>query len=232
MIAGEGADFSFDQVSDFDGHIAREIRGYDLLDTIATGLADAVIDDGTTVYDIGSSTGRFLIRLATMLDEEDDSTRKRNVRFIGFEPCEHLADSVETIPPNVEIVKSSVTPETSFENASLISSIFTMQFLPIHQREAIIKNIYEGLNDGGAFIWAEKVHASDARIEHLLTGLHNDFKREGSSAQDIMDKEKRLRAIMRPLDEHANRSMLEAVGFEKSEVFWRVNNFMAILALK
>jgi tRNA (cmo5U34)-methyltransferase len=232
MAQGEGVAFSFSAIDNFDVHIPREIRGYDILDRIVCGIADALIEDGTNVYDIGCSTGRFINKLATDLDNEADVSRKRIVTFIGFEPNGNFTSKFIPANDSVHIRKEKVTPATKFENASLITSIFTLQFVPTHERQGIIKQIYEGLNRNGAFIWAEKVLASDPKIETLLTAQHIDFKREGSSAEDILDKDRRLRAIMRPLGTAANYKMLVDAGFTRQETFWRVNNFMAILAIK
>lgn len=162
---GEGQAFSFSAIQNFDAHIAREIRGYETLDSIVCGLADALIEDCTNVYDIGCSTGRLINKLAVALDNETDLSRRREVGIIGFEPNENLTSEFAPANDMVQLRKERVTPETQFENASLILSLFTLQFVPTHQRPAILEHIYEGLNDNGAFIWAEKVHASDPKIE-------------------------------------------------------------------
>ena len=232
MGTGEGGSFSFNQVGDFDAHIAREIRGYETLDAIVGSMADVFLEDGTNMYDIGCSTGRFMNNLARKFHAESDVSRQRSVRFVGYEPSENLTKDFVPASEDVELRKERVDKNTTFENASLISSLFTLQFMPTHLRPQIIENIYKGLNPNGAFIWAEKVHASDAKLENVLNTQHQAFKREGSSADDILDKDLRLRGIMRPLTEEANRNMLANAGFTRFETFWRVNNFMATIALK
>jgi len=232
MSRGEGEQFSFSSIENFDEHIAREIKGYDILDDIVRGVAESTIEDGSNVYDIGCSTGRLINSLAVTLDAEPDLSRRKRVSFIGIESNENMTSQFTPASDMVQIRKERVTDKTTFENASLIASIFTLQFLPVHQRPAILKNIHDGLNPNGVFVWAEKVHASDTRIEAMLNTKHMEFKLQGSSAEDILDKDQRLRSVMRPLDLATNQRMLEDAGFSRYEVFWRVNNFLGMMAIK
>lgn len=229
--SGEGVSFSFSNIMNFDQHIAREIRGYDILDNIITGFADSLIEDSTNVYDIGCSTGRLIHRLATSLENETDESRRRTVQFIGFEPNRNLVNN-SLLGSKVRIIQEKVTRQTTFDNASVIFSIFTLQFIPVNERQRVLRQVYKGLNMNGAFIWAEKVYSSDPQIESLITKQHLAFKREGSSAEDILNKDQRLQAIMRPLQLSRDIQMLKRAGFERYEIFWRVNNFMALVAIK
>jgi len=225
-------EFSFTTIRDFDIHIAQEIRGYETLFTIVTEMADTVIATGTNAYDIGCSTGRFLVTLSERLAAETDKFRRRYVRFIGIEPNDNFAASHRDTPDSVTFVQERVTASTRFENASLISSIFTLQFIPIQERQAVIQNIYRGLNPGGVLLLAEKVYSTDPEIDRLLNNSHLDFKREFTDSERIFSKDAQLRSIMRPLTLQDNVSLLENAGFDRHECFWRVNNFVALIAVK
>jgi tRNA (cmo5U34)-methyltransferase len=230
--SGTGMEFSFSTVKDFDSHIAQEIRGYKLLDKILVGLADAVIETESNVYDIGCSTGRLINTLASGIAAETDDSRKRKVEFIGIDPNQNFARNFAPANDSVRFRRDRVTSATKFHNASLITSVFTLQFVPIRERRGIVRNIYAGLNASGAFVLAEKVYAGDSTIERLINDRHIEFKRQVSSAEHILDKDRRLRAIMRPLTLADNLDMLESAGFSKYECFWRINNFAAIIAVK
>jgi tRNA (cmo5U34)-methyltransferase len=224
--------FSFTTIQDFDVHIAQEIRGYETLFKIATGIADTVITTGTNVYDIGCSTGRFLITLAEKIAAETDPFRHRYVRFIGIEPNDNFADCHRDTPESITFMHEWVTGCTRFENASLISCIFTLQFIPIQERQAVIQNVYNGLNPGGVLLLAEKVCSADPEIDRLINDCHLDFKREATDPAQILEKDVQLRSIMRPLTFQDNISLLENAGFNRYECFWRVNNFVALIAMK
>jgi tRNA (cmo5U34)-methyltransferase len=224
--------FSFSTITDFDRHIDREIRGYDLLFSMVTGLADSIIEGGSTVYDIGCSTGRLINMLATAFAAERDEARQRDVTFVGYEPNWNFAQGFVPATHAVRFRHEPVTVDTRFPGASLITSLFTLQFTSVRDRPRILRNVYRGLHAGGALILAEKVYAGDAAIERLINDRHIDFKSEGSSAEAILSKDRRLRAIMRPLTLDANYRMLQKAGFTRYESFWRVNNFVAVLAVK
>ena len=76
-----------------------------------------------------------------------------------------------------------------FENCSLITSLFTLQFMPYSCREEVINNIYDGLNEGGAFIFGEKIDTSHSRIENMLRTVYYEFKSKSFDYEDIMQKE-------------------------------------------
>lgn len=227
----EGKDFSFTTIENFDAHISSQIRGYMELDAIVKGVADFALEDGTNVYDIGCSTGRFIRTLADNLDAETDPARKKNVQFFGIEPNSNIRKDFET-RDNVHLITDGVRTDTSFNNASLITSIFTIQFMPAHSRLPVLQNIYNGLNPNGIFVLAEKVFSDDAQIERMLNTIHLNFKRDTMLPDDIMDKENRLTAVMRPYPLTKNLKMLREVGFTQIDTFWRVNNFVGIIAIK
>ena len=121
-----------------------------------------------------------------------------------------------------------------FENCSLITSIFTLQFMPPRHRQEVIRRIYEGLNTGGAFIFGEKTVCQDPRLQNMMTFNYYDYKRKNFDTEDIMDKEKTLRHMMKPntWDEIVN-NLIEA-GFwgDKIQPFWRNHTFVGAIAIK
>ena len=68
---------------------------------------------------------------------------------------------------------------------------------PRHRQE-VIRQIYEGLNTGGGFIFAEKTVCQDPRLQNMMTFNYYDYKRQNFDTEDIMDKEKTLRHMMKP----------------------------------
>jgi tRNA (cmo5U34)-methyltransferase len=65
-----------------------------------------------------------------------------------------------------------------------------------------------------------------------MTFQHYDFKRENFEAVDILEKEKSLRSIMKPLTIQENFEFLENAGFKVFDVFFQNFNFVSILAIK
>ena len=121
-----------------------------------------------------------------------------------------------------------------FDNCNLVTSIFTLQFIPEKERTSIIKQIYDGLNSGGAFIFAEKTIAEHAKIQEIRTFTYYDYKREHFSSDDILDKEKQLRHMMKlnTRKELMNKCATAGFEFNKIESFWQNHSFTAFIAIK
>ena len=113
-----------------------------------------------------------------------------------------------------------------------VTSIFTLQFMPKRDREDVIENIYHGLNSGGAYIFAEKTICENATFQDMLTFNYYDYKRKSFSTEDIMDKEKTLRHMMKPNTWQEIQSMIYDAGFEDVQPFWRNHMFVGAIAIK
>ena len=119
-----------------------------------------------------------------------------------------------------------------YENCSLITSIFTLQFIPKSKRKDLLKNIYDGLNCGGAYIFAEKTMCENALVQDMITFNYYDYKRKSFTTEDIMDKERTLRHMMKPNTWKEIEGMLTEVGFNVIQPFWRNHAFVGALAVK
>ena len=50
--------------------------------------------------------------------------------------------------------------------------------MPRKDRFNVLQNIYNGLNHGGAFIFAEKTVCEDSRLQEMITFNFYDYKRK------------------------------------------------------
>jgi len=104
--------------------------------------------------------------------------------------------------------------------------------MPHRDREKVIKNIYEGLNRGGAFIFAEKTICENPKLQDMLTFNYYDFKRKTFSTEDIMDKERTLRHMLKPNTWAEIQDMITEAGFSNLQPFWRNHMFVGAIAIK
>ena len=149
--------------------------------------------------------------------------------------------SIKTVKPrifaqvankaNVNFEKKDVRNYT-FENCSLVTSIFTLQFMPRKDRFDVLQNIYNGLNHGGAFIFAEKTVCEDSRLQEMITFNFYDYKRKHFEASDILEKEKTLRNMLKPNTWKELEGMLQCAGFKTAQPFWRNHMFVGAIAIK
>jgi tRNA (cmo5U34)-methyltransferase len=216
--------FSFDTVDNFDKHIAKQILEYNELDSLIKDISINFLADDTNVYDLGCSTGRLIRELAELYKD-------KKVIYYGLEnnqnfSKEHISNE------NVRYLKQDLRENYNFNNASIILSIFTLQFIGENNRLNLLKNIYNGLNRGGAFILSEKIYSSTSRIHKILEMRNWDIKKKSYTDKEVLQDEKDLRDIMKPLTLEDNINDLYAVGFREVELIWRFNNFIGILCIK
>jgi len=223
--------FTFAQRSEgFDTHIDLSIRGYSNLIDDVLKLSEYFVEDDTHVIDIGCSTGKML---RSMISQNFFAKRavytgiELEKKFVDGWKLEMIAD----FTPNLYLLNEDVR-DFNFDNCSFVSSIFTLMFMPPHQRELVIKNVYNGLNSGGAFVFSEKTMADSAKIQDIRTFTYYDYKRTNFTTDDIMDKEKTLRSMAKPNTRDELLNMCKAAGFSKIESFWQNHAFVGFLAIK
>jgi tRNA (cmo5U34)-methyltransferase len=210
--------FSFDTITDFDDHIAKSIPNYHLLNDSVRDLATFYAKEDFSIVDLGCSTGKLL-------------------ESIPFEGTKLGIDiSGNLLPQSHDEVQYVQKDLRSFKNLgktpSLVISLFTLQFLPLADRPNILSLVYDELAEGGAFIWAEKVHEESGELERVMNSAYYDFKRLHFSASEIMKKERDLRPIMQTNTSMRNYIMAENAGFTVGTMFWKFYNFEAWLFIK
>ena len=87
--------------------------------------------------------------------------------------------------------------------------LYTLQFLKPKSRQLFINKIYNSLNWGGALILYEKIRGPDARFQDMLNFLYFDFKDNGLTPIEILNKENSLRSVMKPYTIEANIDFLK-----------------------
>jgi tRNA (cmo5U34)-methyltransferase len=209
--------FSFDTIDDFDDHIAQSIPNYHTLSEAICNLSTYFMMEDTQVIDLGCSTGKLLERLPHL------------GKKIGIDIADNLLPQShgETL-----YVRKDLRALNNLGKSSLILSIFTLQFIPYEDRPHILSTIYESLVEGGAFIWAEKVREESGELEQVLHGAHYDFKRKAFSAEQILNKERDLRPIMKVNSSTRNQILAENAGFTVGTMFWKFFNFEAWVYIK
>ena len=229
-------DFTFAHREEgFDNHIEMSIRGYSNLHDDVVSLSRYFVDNESSVYDIGSSTGKTILAMA-----EQNYSFAPYCHYIGVEIADGFEDAmnnrvleVENKFPgtSVRYLKEDIR-DTIIKNASLVTSLFTLQFMPRNARAEVIDRIYEGLNEGGAFIFGEKTVATDARIQDMMTFTYYDYKRKSFSEADIMGKEVTLRNMLKPNTWEELEQMIYDAGFKSVQPFWQNFMFVGAIAVK
>jgi len=212
----------------FDNHIEKSVRGYNNLWGDVLSLSKYFVEDYTKVVDLGCSTGKLLKAMI-----EQNRYHIPQAQYVGIEIEEDFFKDFkkdEEEYGHLQYFKGDVR-EYDFQNCSLVTSIFTLQFMPPKDREDTIKRIHKGLNQGGAFVFSEKTFSCDPRIQDMMTFMYYDYKRKNFSDTEILDKEVQLRHMMKPNTKSELFKMCIDAGFEL-HTFWQNFNFVGVIAIK
>lgn len=212
----------------FDNHINQSIRHYGDLWNDVLSMSQYFVEDYTNVVDIGCSTGKLLKAMIAQ------NTFAPQANYIGVEVEPDFFDVLDEDEKNISNLHYAKGDIRSFgfNNCSLVTSIFTLQFMPQRDRQLVIDCIFNGLQKGGAFIFAEKTVAESPRIHEIRTFTYYDFKRESFTTDDIMDKERTLRHMMKPNTRSELIDMVTNAGFEHVDSFWQNHAFTGFIAIK
>jgi tRNA (cmo5U34)-methyltransferase len=229
-IKAENANWKFsgDTVKNFEEHIKRSVPYYEDGHKLIESVSDFFIKDDSTVYELGSSTGKLIYTLAKRHQHRKDAF------FYGIEieedMIEHAKKSYQN--SNLEFLHDDIN-FFDLKRSDFIISYYTVQFIHPKHRQLLIDKIYNSLEWGGAFVMFEKVRANDARFQDIITTLYMDYKLEnGYSADEIVAKQRSLKGVLEPFSSNANVDMLKRAGFEDILTIFKYLNFEGILAIK
>lgn len=230
------ADFTFAHREEgFDEHIDKSIRGYEHLLEDVVSLSRYFVENDTNVYDLGCSTGKMTQRLIEANYDHCTDANWYGIEIAdGFqEDLKKRKKSIHKFDPNCWVYfEHQDIVDTDIFNASFVTSIFTLQFMSKRHRQQVIQGIYHGLNEGGAFVFAEKTICENAKFQDMLTFNYYDYKRKSFDTEDIMNKERVLRHMMKPNTWNEITDMIYSAGFNDVQPFWRNHMFVGAIAVK
>ena len=224
------SDFTFAHRQEgFDNHIDKSIRGYSTLHDDIVKMSKYFVEDHTNVVDIGCSTGKTLAAM-----QKQNESFAPEAYYQGIDYADGFADAMHSRMeecPDLDLRQGDVR-DFGFHNCSMVTSIFTLQFMSHKDRQMVLDSIYDGLNPGGAFVFAEKTYSCSPKVQDMLTFMFYDHKRESFSPEDIMDKEQTLRNMLKPNTWSELNTMLSKAGFESVQTFWQNHLFVGAIAIK
>jgi tRNA (cmo5U34)-methyltransferase len=220
--------FSGDVAENFDRHVSRSVPLYHEGHELIANISDYFVHDDSVCYELGCSTGA----LTTKLAERHKS--KANARFIGIDREEDMIAVAKGTSQDekVEFICDDIL-QYEMGKADLVVAYYTIQFVRPKQRQILFDRIYEALNWGGAFLLFEKVRASDARFQDIMTGLYSDYKIEkGYSSEEILGKTRSLKGILEPFSTEGNLDLMKRAGFVDIMSVMKYVCFEGFLAIK
>lgn len=219
--------WSFDEeevVNEFDTHVRQSVPLYNTFHEMVKNISRYAIQSDSKVVDVGCSTGHLLKDL-------QETNNKSNVEFIGLDTSTQMIEFCNRNSKARFINTNAI--DFDFTNSSFVTSVLCLQFCTKEHRKLIVESIYKGLKEDGMFIIVEKIKSQIVDIHDMYNDLYYDFKRQqGLTDKEIIDKNVSLRGIMKPMTMEENLTLLKEVGFKKTDIFFKYNNFVGIMAIK
>lgn len=236
-VPGEKWEFNEDVAKKFDDMLGRSIPHYQQMRELVFDLGKRFIREDSWVVDLGASRGE-----SSSMFIECENLKANYLLTEISEPMIAQARERFYHLPNVHVahydlrktaaeIHTELFPDTL--KTTLAMSILTMIFVPVNFRASIVRGIYKGLEDGGAFFMVEKVLGNTASMQELLVDAYHEYKhKNGYSWEAIERKRAALEGVQVPLTHEANIDLLRNAGFTVVETFWRSLNFVGYLAIK
>ena len=215
----------------FDDMVNRSVPFYEEIQRMIGELAADHCVNGGAIYDLGCSTGTTLLQL--------DQTVPGHVPFIGIDDSPEMLDKCRQklidlqLERNFELRVSDLNYNVQINNASVVVLCLTLQFVRPLNRAKLLKEIFDGLNPGGALILVEKILAEDNNFNRDFIKYYYDLKRRHHYSElEISQKREALENVLIPYKSSENITLLRDSGFQHCEVFFKWYNFTGIIAKK
>jgi len=234
--AARTTDFEFNTevAKVFDDMLVRSVPFYAEQQFMIKELGKKFAVPETNFYDLGCSTATTLVNLCR---ETTAFTR-----LIGYDNSIPMLDRARLkikengLEDRIEVRHGDLNGDLSqlgFENASVVTLCWTLQFVRPLQRDNLIKWIYQGLVEDGALVVTEKVLTNSTHMNRFFIDFYYAFKRRnGYSEQEISRKREALENILIPYRIDENLEMFRRNGFEIVETFFQWYNFAGFLCVK
>ncbi|PAF42615.1 carboxy-S-adenosyl-L-methionine synthase CmoA [Helicobacter sp. 11S03491-1] len=223
--------FEFDEgvASVFDDMALRSIPYYCESLKLSVDFALNALGEQGIVYDLGCSTGSFLIELAQKI-------KGMQIDLIGVDSSKAMIEraklKAKTYGKEIEFICKDFL-DIDIHNACVVVTNYTMQFVRPMQRHILAHKIFEGLCEGGILIMSEKMTSQDKVLDRQMIDRYYLYKKEqGYTQNEINTKREALENVLIPYTLEENFKMLKEVGFQSVEVLFKWVNFATLIARK
>lgn len=214
----------------FDDMISRSVPLYRETITCAAQWTYDYYQPNTHIVDIGCSTGTFFDLVGRLLAP--------SVSFIGIDSAKPMLDrAVQKLAKLSEVHQLTLwhknALDCSFDNSSVVVMNYTLQFLPVSDRAALLQTIYDGLQPGGLLFLSEKAKSPVAPLQATMTRHYEAFKTQNGYARTEIERKKAaLENVLVPITQLEQCTMLTNVGFRHVDTVLKMHNFTSFVAVK
>ena len=224
-------EFNEEVVDVFPDMIERSVPGYKLLQSMIIVMAQKYVQNNSNVYDLGCSLGETSFAIQEIVDNE-------GVKIIAVDNSRAMINKCIKNTKNInrdikiEFIMDDILKIT-IKNASFVVMNFSLQFIPVDERDRLINKIFDGLASGGVLILSEKIIFNDSDEDEIMISLHDKMKKiNGYEESEIANKRKSLEDVLIPEAIESHYERLRNAGFRRSYTWLKCMNFISIIAIK
>lgn len=227
-------DFAFDSsvARVFPDMIRRSVPGYTTIIPMIEIITAEYAKNNTQTYDLGCSLGASTLAMRHGLKSTS------NTRVIAIdnseamiERCNHYIELDNAEVP-VELICGDIC-KVPLSNASVVTLNFTLQFIPVEKRLALLQKIHTALEPGACLILSEKIGFDNSIDAATTEQLHAQFKKaNGYSELEISQKRAAIEKVLLPDSYTQHHDRLHLAGFSHVQQWYQCFNFISIIAIK
>ncbi|MCM1951398.1 methyltransferase domain-containing protein [Streptomyces sp. G2] len=212
----------------FDTHVSKSVPLYAEGHELINRCIEFFCRRGGTIIDVGCSTGTLLERLARKECCQDMS-------LIGFDIEPDMVRVARQRCMDLEnvTIRQGELQSVDYSGVNAVIMYYTLQFLPPGERQHALKQVCDGLVEGGALLLFEKTLEPDSRTQDIVQQLYAEYKLDnGFDAEEVYRKAHSLRSVMASQRSADTHDLLGKVGFTSVVTIQKYLHFEGILAIK
>lgn len=223
-------EFDADVAAVFDDMLSRSVPFYKESQQLSVRFALNALENGNRVIDLGCSTASLLLEI------ERRSKSENEIELIGIDNSaamiNHAHKKIEAYGSKIVLVEGDIL-EYPFGNSKVVLCNYTLQFIRPMLREKLVQKIYDSLEEGGVFIFSEKILSENPTLNKQLIDCYYDYKKvQGYSEYEIVQKREALENVLIPYTVEENSAMVKQCGFKSCDVLFQWANFATFIACK
>lgn len=231
IIAKSKWKFDKDVSNCFDDMLERSIPDYNTMRSLTLKLSEPFLQNKEefSMLDLGCSNGINIDLFRGKYGNAGDYIGVDNSPDMLNKATERLRQYNNVKLYNIDVTELNMTPYAH----DIITSILTIQFIPIEKRPALMHNIYNALKPAGILILVEKILQPVNIFDSIFVDTYYQIKSDnGYTNEQIQSKREALKGVLVPMTHNGNIELLKSAGFKYIDTFWKCLNFEGYIAIK
>jgi tRNA (cmo5U34)-methyltransferase len=186
----------------FDDHVREQLPWYDMVTDAVVYIASNYMAKNCIITEVGSSTGNLTKALLPIFNEREGFSYQ--AIEISKEMCKVFNKNIKhplVTCHEVDILEITNGDMDDLDRSNVTILFLTLMFIPVDEREDLIKMLISNSIKGGCIIVVDKVLDHGGYFATVLKRLTMHFKlQQGAKPEDVLTKEMSLAGVQIPID--------------------------------